>query len=443
MSLRLKALFWELRSHRIKVKYFVWASFVPALGASAEALRFLLDLASSLERGFTTESWGPADSETRGPAGASRPGARVRARASRRETCVRSGEACVRAFGGRYCCSCASARAPCARVCFAYAMPPGAPGAAATRTRSMLAAHTGQSEFVPIAPPSFAGMQEQLTSRSWGGHSDSRASPMPEGALASARPWSAVSDIRASPMSSLHHSAQILPLRHIPVVLPAEVGGAVYGTPSVENHPRRQYPQAFEYLNITDVDALRSMIEKLVDDAEQFTADIRRKDHIITDLQVKVLSLEGHLDTAGMHQNQIASKFEALQRMHEEEIQRVLRDFDEQTAALKQAQAALYDAENRRRELETRLEEAARLTEELDYVKAQALHHAKYRDEALKQCDKLKLMVSAADAENFSLKKDIEITKRNLASAEDNAVTLNEMLHQEREINAEFRYTSV
>jgi chaperonin cofactor prefoldin len=286
-------------------------------------------------------------------------------------------------------------------------------------------------------------MQEQLTSRSWGGHSDSRASPMPEGALASARPWSAVSDIRASPMSSLHHSAQILPLRHIPVVLPAEVGGAVYGTPSVENHPRRQYPQAFEYLNITDVDALRSMIEKLVDDAEQFTADIRRKDHIITDLQVKVLSLEGHLDTAGMHQNQIASKFEALQRMHEEEIQRVLRDFDEQTAALKQAQAALYDAENRRRELETRLEEAARLTEELDYVKAQALHHAKYRDEALKQCDKLKLMVSAADAENFSLKKDIEITKRNLASAEDNAVTLNEMLHQEREINAEFRYTSV
>jgi len=50
MSLRLKALFWELLPHRIKVKYFVLVPFVPGLGASAEALRFLLDLASSLER---------------------------------------------------------------------------------------------------------------------------------------------------------------------------------------------------------------------------------------------------------------------------------------------------------------------------------------------------------------------------------------------------------
>ena len=42
-SLRLKALFWELGSHRIKVKDFVWIPFVLGLGASAEAVRFLLN----------------------------------------------------------------------------------------------------------------------------------------------------------------------------------------------------------------------------------------------------------------------------------------------------------------------------------------------------------------------------------------------------------------
>lgn len=44
----------------------------------------------------------------------------------------------------------------------------------------------------------------------------------------------------------------------------------------------------FEYLNISDVDALRSLIEKLIADADEFAADIRKKDHTITELQIKV-----------------------------------------------------------------------------------------------------------------------------------------------------------
>lgn len=57
----------------------------------------------------------------------------------------------------------------------------------------------------------------------------------------------------------------------------------------------------FEYLNISDVDALKSLIEKLIADADEFAADIRRKDHAITELQIKVLAacyLEVH--SAGM-----------------------------------------------------------------------------------------------------------------------------------------------
>ena len=44
----------------------------------------------------------------------------------------------------------------------------------------------------------------------------------------------------------------------------------------------------FEYLNISDVDALKSLIEKLIADADEFAADIRKKDHTITELQIKV-----------------------------------------------------------------------------------------------------------------------------------------------------------
>ena len=49
----------------------------------------------------------------------------------------------------------------------------------------------------------------------------------------------------------------------------------------------------FEYLNISDVDALKSLIEKLIADADEFAADIRRKDHAITELQIKVLAAPG------------------------------------------------------------------------------------------------------------------------------------------------------
>ena len=122
------------------------------------------------------------------------------------------------------------------------------------------------------------------------------------------------------------------------------------------------------------------------------------------------------------------------QKMHEDEIQRVLRELDEQTLALQYAQSELYTA---RKELE----EAARRAEDLEYAKSQTLHHAKFRDEALKECDRLRLALSAAEKDNFSLKQELEVTERDLAFAKDQGVALSQMLHQEREINEELRYT--
>ena len=241
--------------------------------------------------------------------------------------------------------------------------------------------------------------------------------------------------------SSFDDHLQVVPLRHIPAAMSS---GAAVGwmadrfVPGFDHHPtqsyQRQIPQQYEFQSVSDVDALRAMIDKLLSDAEQFVAEIRRKDKTVSDLQVTLLSMEGRLAESGMHQGAVADRFETLQKMHEDEIQRVLRELDEETLAFHNARFELNTA---RKELE----EAARQAEELEYVKGQALHHAKYRDEALKECNNLRLALSAAEADNFSLKQELEITERGLTFAKDQGVALSQILHQEREINEELRYT--
>jgi hypothetical protein len=241
--------------------------------------------------------------------------------------------------------------------------------------------------------------------------------------------------------SSFDDHLQVVPLRHIPAAMPS---GAAVGwvadrfVPGFDHHPtqsfQRQIPQNYEYHSVSDVDALRTMIEKLISDAEQFVAEIHRKDKAMSGLQVTLLALEGRLAESGMHQGAVADRFATLQKMHEDEIQRVLRELDEQTLALQYAQSELYTA---RKELE----EAARRAEDLEYAKSQTLHHAKFRDEALKECDRLRLALSAAEKDNFSLKQELEVTERDLAFAKDQGVALSQMVHQEREINEELRYT--
>ena len=110
-------------------------------------------------------------------------------------------------------------------------------------------------------------------------------------------------------------SVQHIPFRHIPMVLDRSKGEPqIHETqlPLQNQPPRMQYSQAFEHLNITDVDALRSLIEKLIQDAEQFTDNIRLKDKTITELHVKVLGLEGRLYEVGSAQVPDTSRFKMI-----------------------------------------------------------------------------------------------------------------------------------
>jgi len=240
--------------------------------------------------------------------------------------------------------------------------------------------------------------------------------------------------------------------------------------------------QMFEYLNISDVDALRALIEKLITDADEFAADIRRKDHTITELQIKV-HLEGYSaslqlfrvvgilteslagiivgrapgrrrDDAECHRRQVCRAAVAVSRpagrcpgateplrphttrSDPSEFLVCQVELSKTRQALRHAHNTVQEADVRAADAEARLAEKILLANEAAQFREQALHHARFRDDALREGEELKRKCSQLEFDKLGLETLLDRTRNELAVCERHNFQLTESLTAQRAANA-------
>lgn len=195
-------------------------------------------------------------------------------------------------------------------------------------------------------------------------------------------------------------------------------------------------------------------------------------------MAVQVLSLEGHLEDAGMSQNVIADKFAALQANFQDQLdaaqvcmrnckipqdERIkltptyealpwlhLTENDVQVElsktrqALRQAEAQKQDANLVAAEREAKLAEKTRLADEASQFREQALHHARFRDEALREGEDLRRLNNQLEFDKLGLETLLDRTRNELEMCEKHNFLLTESLTAQRvattELSSEVDY---